>query len=56
MARVKDWLIDMECAVHEALEQGHVDIKEIIMYCKKAIGHVDENYIRECVRYYDGNF
>lgn len=53
MARVKDWLIDMESCVGEALEKGLVDPKDIIQYCKKAIGKVDENYVRECVRQWE---
>ena len=56
MARVKDWLIDMECAVGEAIEEGLRDPKEVIQYCKKAIGRVDENYIRECMNQYDDKY
>lgn len=54
MARVKDWLIDMESAVGEALDKGFRDPKEIIQYCKKVLGKVDEDYIRECIHQYEG--
>ena len=54
MARVKDWLIDMEQAVGEALDRGLRDPKDILQYSKRVLGRVDENYIRECINQYEG--
>jgi hypothetical protein len=47
MARVKDWLIDMESYAWEAQEKGITDVNGIVKYCKKHMGNVDERYIRE---------
>ena len=47
MARVKDWLIDMECVCWEAQEKGLTDVNEIVKYCKKNMKNCDEGYIRE---------
>jgi hypothetical protein len=49
MARVKDWLIDMECYAFEAQEKGIHDVNEIVRYCRKQMGPVDERYIREMI-------
>lgn len=49
MARVKDWLIDMECVCWEAQEKGLTDVNDIIKYCKKNMKNCDESYIRELV-------
>lgn len=48
MARVKDWLIDMENYCFEAQEKGIENINEIVKYCRVKMGcPVDERYIRE---------
>lgn len=48
MAKVKDWLIDMEYHVFNAYENGINDINEIVRYCRKQMSSpVDESYIRE---------
>lgn len=49
MARVKDWLIDMESCVWEAQEKGLTDVNAIVKYCKKQMKNVDEGYVREMV-------
>lgn len=49
MARVKDWLIDMESCVWEAQEQGITDVNAIVKYCKKQMKNVDEGYVRDMV-------
>ena len=56
MARVKDWLIEMESTVGEALDRGLRDHMEIIKFCKKCIGNIDEQYIRECIRQYEWGY
>ena len=49
MARVKDWLIDMESYAWEAQQKGITDVNGIVKYCKKHMGSCDEGYIRELV-------
>ena len=49
MARVKDWLIDMESTAWEAQEKGITDVNDIVKYCKKNMKNCDEGYIRELV-------
>jgi hypothetical protein len=49
MARVKDWLIEMESFVWEAQEKGITDANAVVKYCKKYMGNVDERYIRELI-------
>ena len=49
MARVKDWLIDMECAVGDAIDKGLTDPKEILMFVRKQIGNADETYVRNLI-------
>lgn len=59
MARVKDWLIDMESTAWEAQEGGLTDVNEIVKYCRARMGVIDERYIREMVEgrtIYDGQY
>ena len=45
MARVKDWLIDMEGYTWEAIHKG-LTLKQTIEYVKKNMKNIDESYIR----------
>lgn len=45
MARVKDWMIDMEELTGQALSKG-LTLEEAIVYVRANIRYVDENYIR----------
>lgn len=46
MAKVKDWLIDMESYTWEAIQKG-LDVKSTIAYVKRNMKNVDESYIRK---------
>ena len=58
MARVKDWLIDMEDAVYYALSKGLTSYEDIVSFVKKSIGVCDEDYICEYLLsyYYDDEY
>lgn len=45
MARVKDWIIDMESYTWAAIE-ANLSLKETIAYVKRHMKNVDESYIR----------
>lgn len=46
MARVKDWLIDIESYTWEAIQKG-MSLNETIAYVKRNMKNVDESYIRQ---------
>lgn len=46
MARVKDWLIDMEELTWSAMQKGY-SISETIAYVRRHLKTIDENYIRQ---------
>lgn len=51
MARVKDWMIDMEDYTWQAIQRG-MSLSETIVFVKKNLKSADESYIR---RIYNSN-
>lgn len=51
MAKVKDWLIDIENYTWEAINEG-LSLKDTIAYVKRNMKNVDESYVR---RLYEDN-
>jgi hypothetical protein len=49
MARVKDWLIDIESYTWEAIEKG-LSLKDTIAYVKRNMKNVDTSYVEEVYR------
>ena len=47
MARVKDWMIDMESAVYDAIEKGFSTYDDVIAYVNTVMRNVDRGYVRE---------
>lgn len=45
MARVKDWLMEMEELTWNAIERG-MSLSETISYVRKHLRVIDESYIR----------
>lgn len=52
MARIKDWLIDMEAYTWAAIE-ANLSIKDTIAYVKAHVGMVDESYVRRLYEEYN---
>ena len=52
MARIKDWLIDMEESVYYALSKGITSHEEIVSFVKKSMDVCDEDYIRDVIDEY----
>jgi hypothetical protein len=55
MARVKDWLIDMEGYAWEAIQKG-LSLNETIAYVKRNMKNVDESYIRQLYEDYENGY
>lgn len=53
MARVKDWLIDMECYTFEAMDRGITNLDEIYAYVNRYV-MADRQYIKTLVESYMG--
>lgn len=51
MARVKDWLIDIESYTWEAIDKG-LSLKETIAYVKRNMKYIDESYIHQIYEEY----
>jgi hypothetical protein len=45
MAKIKDWLIDMEEATSRAYEEG-LSLEDALLKVKKELVHIDEEYIK----------
>ena len=54
MGKVKDWMIDMEDAVIDALENGAKTEEAVLAGVKTAIPVVDEKFVRETYREFSG--
>lgn len=52
MARVKDWLIDMESYTWEAIEKG-LSLSETIAYVKRNMKHFDSSYVEEIYKQHE---
>lgn len=46
MAKVKDWLMDMEHNTWVSISKGN-SLKETIAYVKRNMKNVDESYVRQ---------
>lgn len=46
MAKIKDWLIDMENMVYEALERGFTSYEDVLAYVNTYMV-ADSDYVRE---------
>lgn len=51
MARVKDWLIDIENYTWEAIQKD-MSLNETIAYVKRNMKNVDESYVRQIYEEY----
>ena len=54
MGKVKDWMIDMEDAVIDAIENGAKTEEAVLAGVKAAIPVVDENFVRKTYREFSG--
>ncbi len=50
MGAVKNWMMEMEETVNDAVVSDCHCIEDVITYCNENLSYVDENYVRE---YYD---
>jgi len=49
MARVKDWMIDMDDYVYEACSRG-MSLKETLVYVRSQMKNVDSSYVEKKYR------
>ena len=54
MGRMKDWMIDMEEHIGEAVQSGAQDEQEVLEYVQKTMQIVDRNFIKEKYREIEG--
>ena len=47
MAKVKNWMMDMEETVNDAVDSGCTNIEDVITHCNENLTYVDEDYVRE---------
>ena len=47
MSEIKNWVMDMEESVHNAIDSNCKNVEQVIAYVKDRMEFVDENYIRE---------
>jgi hypothetical protein len=55
MARVKDWLIDMESYTWEAIEKG-LSLNETIAYVRRNMKDIDSSYVEEIYKQYERDY
>ena len=55
MGRVKDWLIDMNEHIVDAIESCATTDEDVISYCKTHMElPVDNNYVKQTIKKYKG--
>ena len=47
MSKVKNWMMDMEETVDDAVAFGCYNIEDVITYCNENLTYVDEDYVKE---------
>ena len=47
MAKVKNWMMEMEETVCGAVDSDCTNIEDVITYCNENLTYVDEDYIRD---------
>jgi hypothetical protein len=47
MSKMKNWMMDMEEAVNDAIASDCYNIEDVITYCKENLTHVDEDYVKK---------
>ncbi|SVA68798.1 uncharacterized protein METZ01_LOCUS121652 [marine metagenome] len=47
MARVKNWMMEMEETVNDAVASDCFNIEDVIQYCNENLTYVEEDYVRE---------
>ena len=50
MGKMKNWMMELEETVCDAVASDCTNIEDVITYCNENLSYVDENYVRE---YYD---
>ena len=47
MSRIKNWMMEMEETVNDAVASDCYNIEDVIQYCNENLTYVDEDYVKE---------
>ena len=47
MAKVKNWMMDMEETVDDAVASDCYNIEDVITYCNENLTYVDEDFVKK---------
>jgi len=47
MGKVKNWMMELEETVCDAVDSDCTNIEDVITYCNENLTYVDEDYIRD---------
>ena len=47
MSKVKNWMVDMEEAVNDAVASDCTNIEDVITHCNETLTYVDEYFVTE---------
>ena len=47
MSRIKNWMMEMEETVDDAVASDCTCIEDVIQHCNENVTHVEEDYVRE---------